>query len=359
MKKTIGLIGALLSLTSAFCQNDDVEFNSVRISTLHFKTTGKYLHYNTGGDYADFGTISNGVFNGNYLLHAANFNSYAPTLTGIGASGIWGINISGNANSSTLWGGLTSDFSTYANSVDWLAGFEGGNVGKIKPVQASQIKALLGIPSGGETLQSITGRAGGNTTSTELILRTAAPGSGISLQIGNYYEGLPDVSNWLLNRRGDNYFSSDGRDLIFWGDRAGGYRVPLIFRNNGDVLLASNLNATGGNVGIGTANPQSKLAVNGTITTTKIKVTQEGWADYVFDSSYQLAPLSQVERFVRTNKHLPDVPSAAEVKKEGLNLGDNQAVLLKKIEELTLYIIDQNKRVEGLEKQVKALSDKK
>lgn len=110
-----------------------------------------------------------------------------------------------------------------------------------------------------------------------------------------------------------------------------------------------------GTVGIGTTNPGTyKLAVEGTVGARKVKVTQETpWADYVFDSSYQLKPLNQVEQFIQENKHLPEIPTAAEVKKEGIDLGDNQVLLLKKIEELTLYIIQQNKRIEALEKQQK------
>lgn len=123
----------------------------------------------------------------------------------------------------------------------------------------------------------------------------------------------------------------------------------------GDVYLGT----TSGNVGIGTTTTGSyKLAVEGTIGARRIKVTQELWADYVFDSSYQLAPLQQVEHFIQQNKHLPDVPSAAAVKKDGLDLGDNQAVLLKKIEELTLYIIAQNKKLEAVCQEVKELREK-
>ena len=139
----------------------------------------------------------------------------------------------------------------------------------------------------------------------------------------------------------------------------GGKDLFMIAGDNGAANILLNPFAGPGNIGIGTTNPQSRLAVNGTITTTKVKVTQTGWADYVFDSSYQLTPLHQVEKYIQQNKHLPEVPSEAEVKKDGLDLGDNQTLLLKKIEELTLYIIEQNKRMEGLEKKVKSLEERK
>jgi len=99
-------------------------------------------------------------------------------------------------------------------------------------------------------------------------------------------------------------------------------------------------------VGIGTTSPQSELAVNGTITSKKVKVTLTGWSDYVFNDDYHLRPLNEVERYIQQNHHLPEVPSAEEVKKDGLDVGDNQATLLKKIEELTLYVIEQNKKLE-------------
>lgn len=113
------------------------------------------------------------------------------------------------------------------------------------------------------------------------------------------------------------------------------------------------LNLAGGNVGIGTKPPAAyKLAVDGTIAARRLKITQETpWPDYVFDSSYQLKPLNQVETFIQEHKHLPEIPSAAEIKKEAMDVGDNQVLLLKKIEELTLYIIEQNKRIEVLEKK--------
>jgi hypothetical protein len=113
-----------------------------------------------------------------------------------------------------------------------------------------------------------------------------------------------------------------------------------------------------GEVGIGTTNPQAKLAVNGDIFSKKVKVTQSGWPDYVFAPAYRLRTLAEVELFIKQQHHLPDAPSAAAVEKDGLDLGDNQAMLLKKIEELTLYLIAQNKKLELLEKEVTQLKSR-
>lgn len=113
----------------------------------------------------------------------------------------------------------------------------------------------------------------------------------------------------------------------------------------------------GGNVGIGTSvTGDYKLAVEGIIGARRIKVLSGAWADYVFDSAYQLRPLAKVEQYIQQNKHLPDVPTAAAVAKDGVDVGDTQVMLLKKIEELTLYIIEQNKKQEALTKQVEQQS---
>jgi hypothetical protein len=107
-----------------------------------------------------------------------------------------------------------------------------------------------------------------------------------------------------------------------------------------------------GNVGIGTSDPGPyKLAVNGNIRAKKL-VVETGWSDYVFNDDYHLRSLSAVEKFIRENKHLPDVPSAKEVEKNGISVGDSQAVLLKKIEELTLYMIALEKKVNLQEQQL-------
>ena len=109
--------------------------------------------------------------------------------------------------------------------------------------------------------------------------------------------------------------------------------------------------AATGNVGIGTDNPTYKLSVLGNIRSNEV-VVETGWADYVFDEKYKLPLLSDVEKFIQLNKHLPNIPTAAEIKKNGLSLGDTQKKMMEKIEELTLYMIEANKKIERLEKML-------
>ncbi len=109
-----------------------------------------------------------------------------------------------------------------------------------------------------------------------------------------------------------------------------------------------------GKIGIGTDTPDSLLTVNGTIHAKQIVVDMNiGLADYVFDKSYRLMPLNKVEEYVNTNNHLPDVPSATEIKNKGMNMGEMQNKLLQKVEELTLYVIEQQKQIDQLKQELK------
>lgn len=108
----------------------------------------------------------------------------------------------------------------------------------------------------------------------------------------------------------------------------------------------------GGRVGIGTDDPKAKLAVNGDIRAKEVRVmTDIQLADYVFDEDYKLRPLTEVEQYVQEHKHLPEIPSAAEVKENGMDVAEFQNKLLQKIEELTLYMIEQQKQLEALKKE--------
>jgi hypothetical protein len=92
---------------------------------------------------------------------------------------------------------------------------------------------------------------------------------------------------------------------------------------------------------------------SGEVVAKKLTVRVLPWSDYVFDANYQLKSLADVASFIKLNKHLPDVPSAKEVEEKGVSIGDNQAILLRKIEELTLYVIKQQEEINELRKSMK------
>ncbi|MGC4041363.1 MAG: hypothetical protein QM710_11425 [Flavobacterium sp.] len=112
-----------------------------------------------------------------------------------------------------------------------------------------------------------------------------------------------------------------------------------------------------------TSTSQFRLMVEGGVLTERVKIALRSdtanWADYVFAKDYELMPLNEVESYVKENKHLPGIESATELQEKGLDLGEMQAKQMGKIEELTLYVIDQAKQIEELKAQVKALLEKK
>lgn len=111
-------------------------------------------------------------------------------------------------------------------------------------------------------------------------------------------------------------------------------------------------------VGIGTTNTKGyRLAVNGAAVFNKVVVQTYPWADYVFEKSYKLPSLSDIEKFILEHKHLPEMPTAAEVEKNGIDIAGTQVLLLKKVEELTLHAIDQNKRLEAQQKEIQNQRD--
>ena len=192
-----------------------------------------------------------------------------------------------------------------------------------------------------------TNPGGASTASSNLKLQVngdLAVNSGYMLSVDHNYQshGYLKFDSALPKAR----FKSYG----YYGHR---------FDDNGGTRMVIQ---QGGNVGIGTTNPDGwRLAVNGNIRAKEIKV-ETGWSDFVFENDYKLPTLSEVEKHINEKGHLKDIPSAKEVEKNGIFLGEMDAKLLQKIEELTLYTIQQeknlkkhNSKIEKLEKENKSL----
>lgn len=113
-----------------------------------------------------------------------------------------------------------------------------------------------------------------------------------------------------------------------------------------------------GNIGVGTLTPDLKLSVNGTIHAKSVVIDLNGWSDYVFKKDYRLPALNEVKSYIRENKHLPGVPSEAEMIKTGLDVSEANKILLKKMEEMTLYMIEAKEEITILKKEVKQLKSK-
>ncbi|WP_299160470.1 hypothetical protein [uncultured Tenacibaculum sp.] len=135
-------------------------------------------------------------------------------------------------------------------------------------------------------------------------------------------------------------------------------RLSFHSMTSGNVLVET-ISLKNGEVGIGTTSPNGwKLAVNGKIRAKEIKV-ETGWSDFVFYDDYKLPTLIEVEKHIKEKGHLKDIPSAKEVEKNGIFLGEMNSKLLQKIEELTLYTIEQEKKIKVLEKQSQEIKELK
>ena len=179
-----------------------------------------------------------------------------------------------------------------------------------------------------------------------------------------YINGSIHVNEYVFIPTNKNLFfgNSSNSDrcfkLSYIGDDTRGdsyidYSENLYFRNGskngGTPIIVFTQNS---NVGIGTLTPQHKLDVNGTIRAKEVKIEIDAnWPDFVFKKDYKLPTLEEVETHINEKGTLPGVPSEQEVRDSGMNVGEVNALLLQKIEELTLYVIKQQKEIDRLKLQ--------
>jgi hypothetical protein len=245
-------------------------------------------------------TRTNSTFNGNLESQSANF---------IGSEGYWAFRTSTN-NAFNL------DVYNSNSPIVALTALQNGNVGigTTTPLYRLQVNsnqsANLRLVSNGSTTPNPTIDIFDNVNGTEFVLSPSA-----------------------------------GKvDMFTYSNHA----LALGTRNTERMRIDNN-----SNVGIGTTNPTQKLQVKGTVYSTEVKVDLAAGTgpDYVFEPTYDLKPLAEIEAYIKENKHLPEVPSAKEMEANGVQLGEMNMLLLRKIEELTLYILNQNKEIEKLKER--------
>lgn len=200
------------------------------------------------------------------------------------------------------------------------------------------------VNSGGNLYVRKSTSSGSGMEGERIAFRTsAAPKSAVDI-LGLENNGVGDKSGALRLYSDWNQMVLDGNEIDTWNGTTG-TTLHLNHNSKAGVVMCRN----GGNVGIGTNKVSGyRLSVEGKIRAREIVVDNSTWADYVFDDGYKLRSLKEVAEFISKEGHLPDVPSAETVATNGVQIGEMQATLLRKIEELTLYVIAQSREIERL-----------
>ena len=366
-RKIFTLILLFLTCTISVSAQTSYNANSIPITGIYCSAFGySSLQVNSGSNNTATGfysldsntTGSNNTANGVQSLY---FNTTGYQNTAIGVNSLYS-NTTGYNNTANGYASLisnTTGISNTANGYNSLGSNTTGNYNTANGVQS----LLLNTTGGGNTANGVqsllSNTTGGNNTANgvkALLLNTngnnnTANGTNslYSNQTGNYNTALGDSAGYL----------STGSKNVFLGNLAGYYEST----GSNKLYLANDSNKTilygdfsTGQVLMGKGTPTGytfkgtrTLNVLGGIIADSMRVALSStWADYVFADDYKLKPLEDLAKYIKSNKHLPGVPSSDEVATNGIELGSMDAKLLEKIEELHLYILQQQKQIDEL-----------
>jgi len=412
--KNGGAIGNYTGLTFSF--SEDNTTSSTSVSNNAFVNQGLYVLGNTYIGTSSYNSSALQVAGNNniYSIYASNNNSNL-NVYGIYSSAI-------NTSSGSAYGLYSSVFSPSSSSNLWAGYFTGGKVqvnggnllitsygkvgiGTTTPQNALDVYGSVYLPANNsywigsysdsgnrlklnhngtnayiDYLPNLYFRADGTTNALTLLqngnvgIGTTEPQTKLTVN-GEIQVGIdkPEIEGYgdRLSFLGKNYntdllwiarynISPNASELrVNIGDDANDEDRFVI----GNHLYSDNLwyphlvVTNSGKVGINVNNPQYSLDVNGAIRAKEVKV-ETNWADFVFKDNYLLKPLQEVNDYIKANKRLPGIPSEQEVKETGVNLGDMQTKLLQKVEELTLYTIQQQEMIDKLNARIEKLENK-
>ncbi len=352
----------------------------IRVTTIGFRAgdgntgdaltaTGKSAgNLNQGVNVTVTGVSAGNNNTGNSLTAAGVYAAYLNegnnvTVTGVSAGGY-------NTGDYLTAVGRSAGYSNQGNQVTAI-GYRAGYYNTGSNLCGLGREALNG--NSGNNVVAIGCEAGENNTTSKVFILKQNNINTIPLIYGDFSSGnvgigintLPEeklevagtakINGFKLpTGASDGYvLTSDSSGVGTWQLGGGGGGASLWLQSGGSDIYYNT-----GNVCIGTDTAESELTVDGTITTREMKVQLTGWPDFVFEDNYKLMPLNKLEKHIKEEKSLPGIPKNKEVVKEGVYVGEMQAKLLEKVEELTLYVIELNKEVEGLREENKKLEEK-
>lgn len=230
---------------------------------------------------------------------------------------------------------------------------------------------------GPSTINFYTGNASAMyiTATRRVGVGTTSPDSGHKIHVkGSVLSEVGALSGGTQRNSGFNVWSDEAFGLELHRDATvNKWGTALYARSDSDIRIghygsgataqssfSSKMTITnGGNVGIGTASPGNKLEVNGSIRAKEVIVESTGWPDYVFEDGYSLPTLEEVEFHIEEKGHLPGVASAEEINSKGQSLGETQRLMMQKIEELTLYVLELKNENEKQQEEIERLKESK
>lgn len=350
MRAALTLLPMLGSLTVCAQSTNMKDYGrSVGLGT----TTPQFYYY--GGD-----NMGLEIYNSNTVA-----NSQAHLILSTGATSNYGSagtlswmtpNSTGNKGVAYISARTIQDATTNASGKLYFATAENA-IPSIKMQITSKGYVGIGIDEPRAFLD--VARAGDNVTSTVFGRLAAGNGESGGMGTGTYL----GVQNYSADGLFTKSFAIEHRFYSVLNSAINFYRGNSTL---GGFITFSTYNGTeqmridpGGNVGIGTtATGNYKLTVEGAIGARRVRVTQDAWADFVFNPEYKLPSLKELDKYVRENKHLPGVPSETEVKEKGIDVGEMNKILLQKVEELTLHLIEQQKQIEKMAAEIECLKHK-